>query len=114
MCELASQIHDSKLVPGLVYTHPQPAGRLAGWLVARGHIFWPCRGQGTKVPCTLDSLAALAENGPLAAAHVLPRFSSITFMDEMGGEMIFLTWSASHGIPTTALLCTCWRDDLTG
>lgn len=28
--------------------------------------------------------------------------------------MIFLTWSASHGIPTTALLCTCWRDDLTG
>lgn len=57
--------------------HPLPTvDLLAGWLPgatfsgrAAGKVPW--------LPCTLGSLAQLAENGPLAGAHVLPRFSSV-------------------------------------
>lgn len=69
-------------MPGLVYTHyPPTVGLLAGWLpgatfsgraVGRlaGHL-------GTL---HLDFLSAVAGNGPLEGAHVLPRFSSVAAM----------------------------------
>lgn len=75
-------------MPGLVYTlHPRWT-----WLAGcQGPHFLAVPWAGFQGP-RLSS--ALAENGPWAAAHVLPRFSSVaaSFVPgEVGGEMIFLT-----------------------
>lgn len=72
---------------------PYAHGRL-GWLVARGHIFWPCRRQGTLVPCTLDPQRSGRKRTLGGCPRFAPLFLRCFVPGELGGEMIFLTWSA--------------------